>query len=46
VQGRSTLSFDEIAAYDIEYVRTMSFALDVEILLDTVRSVFSGKGAL
>ena len=46
VQGRSTLSFDEIAAYDIEYVRTMRFALDVEILLDTVRSVFSGKGAL
>lgn len=46
VQGRSTLSFDEIAAYDIEYVRTMSLSTDMTILADTVRSVFSGKGAL
>lgn len=46
VQGRSTLSFDEIAAYDIEYARTMSLALDVEIMFATARSVFSGKGAL
>lgn len=46
VQGRSTLTFDEIAAYDIEYVRTMSLATDMTILVDTVRSVFSGKGAL
>jgi len=46
VQGRSTLSFDEIAAYDIEYVRTMSLSTDMTILVSTVRSVFSGKGAL
>jgi lipopolysaccharide/colanic/teichoic acid biosynthesis glycosyltransferase len=46
VHGRSTLSFDEIAAYDVEYVRTMSLATDVGILFDTLRSVFSGKGAL
>lgn len=45
VQGRSTLSFDEIAAYDIEYVRTVGFSLDVEIIFATVSSVFSGKGA-
>lgn len=46
VQGRSTLTFDEIAAYDIEYVRTMSLSTDVSIFINTVRSVFSGKGAL
>jgi lipopolysaccharide/colanic/teichoic acid biosynthesis glycosyltransferase len=46
VQGRSTLTFDEIATYDIEYVRTMSLNVDLNILIDTIRSVFSGKGAL
>jgi lipopolysaccharide/colanic/teichoic acid biosynthesis glycosyltransferase len=46
VQGRSTLTFDEIATYDIEYVRTMSLNVDMTILVDTIRSVFSGKGAL
>ena len=45
VQGRSTLSFDEIAAYDVEYARTMSFSLDMEIMFATMSSVFSGKGA-
>lgn len=46
VQGRSALSFDEIAAYDIEYARTVSFDLDIDIMLATVRCVFTGKGAL
>jgi lipopolysaccharide/colanic/teichoic acid biosynthesis glycosyltransferase len=46
VQGRSTLTFDEIATYDIKYVRTMSLNVDMTILVDTIRSVFSGKGAL
>ena len=45
VQGRSSISFDEIAAYDIEYARTVSFALDIDIMLATVRCVFSGEGA-
>jgi lipopolysaccharide/colanic/teichoic acid biosynthesis glycosyltransferase len=46
VHGRSSLTFDEIATYDVEYVRTLSLQVDIAILVATVRSVFSGKGAL
>jgi lipopolysaccharide/colanic/teichoic acid biosynthesis glycosyltransferase len=45
VRGRSAISFDTIARYDIEYVRRMSLALDLRIAIKTVSSVISGKGA-
>jgi lipopolysaccharide/colanic/teichoic acid biosynthesis glycosyltransferase len=45
VKGRSTLEFDTIASYDIEYVRKLSFALDVQILLSTLSAVVKGTGA-
>ena len=46
VHGRSTLSFDEIAAYDIEYVRSLSLALDLSVMMATFRVVVTRKGAL
>jgi lipopolysaccharide/colanic/teichoic acid biosynthesis glycosyltransferase len=46
VHGRSTLSFDEIATYDVEYVRSLSLKVDLTIIVATFRIVLTGKGAL
>ncbi len=45
VNGRSELTFDEIAKYDIEYVRNCSLGMDIRLLMQTVLTVFNGKGA-
>ena len=45
VRGRSCVTFDTIAAADIEYVRRRSLALDIEILWRTVVCLVSGDGA-
>jgi lipopolysaccharide/colanic/teichoic acid biosynthesis glycosyltransferase len=45
IKGRSDLSFDLMARYDIEYVRNQSLALDLNILRWTVMSVLFGRGA-
>ena len=45
VKGRSTLEFDTIAIYDIQYARKQSLALDIQIMLDTLSCVVKGKGA-
>ena len=46
VKGRSTISFDDIAHHDVEYVEGCCLWLDVKILWLTALSVFSGAGAL
>ncbi|KLU66901.1 putative sugar transferase EpsL [Desulfosporosinus acididurans] len=45
INGRSELTLGETMNYDLEYVRTWSFWLDLKILWQTVFVVFSGKGA-
>jgi lipopolysaccharide/colanic/teichoic acid biosynthesis glycosyltransferase len=45
VQGRSTTTFDEMVRLDLQYARIWSPMLDVKILLQTPRAVFSGDGA-
>lgn len=45
VNGRSKVSFDEMVRLDLRYVRTCSFWLDIQILLQTPRAVFTGDGA-
>ncbi len=45
VSGRSTVGFDEWMEYDREYVRNLSFGLDVQILLRTVTAVLTMRGA-
>ncbi len=45
VYGRSTISFDYIVKYDIEYVENRSLTLDLKILWKTFASVLSGEGA-
>jgi lipopolysaccharide/colanic/teichoic acid biosynthesis glycosyltransferase len=44
VNGRSAIDFDTIARYDVEYVRHVSLALDLRILLKTILLVAAGKG--
>jgi exopolysaccharide biosynthesis polyprenyl glycosylphosphotransferase len=45
VTARSSVSFDEMVALDLEYVRRQSLALDIKILLLTIPAVLSGRGA-
>lgn len=45
VRGRSGLTWDQMARYDIEYLRNQSLWLDLNIIWWTVASIFSGRGA-
>jgi lipopolysaccharide/colanic/teichoic acid biosynthesis glycosyltransferase len=45
VSGRSRLRFDDMVRLDLHYAKTWSVWLDIKILLQTPRAVFSGKGA-
>jgi lipopolysaccharide/colanic/teichoic acid biosynthesis glycosyltransferase len=45
VRGRSTLGFDTWMEYDRDYVRNLSFWLDLRILVRTVGAVVSCRGA-
>ena len=44
VHGRNLVSWEERFAYDVEYVDRISFALDVKIILMTVRCVLAREG--
>jgi lipopolysaccharide/colanic/teichoic acid biosynthesis glycosyltransferase len=45
VRGRSKTSFDEMVRLDLKYGQTWSLWLDIKILLETPRAVFTGDGA-
>ncbi|MGH9395394.1 MAG: sugar transferase [Terriglobia bacterium] len=45
VNGRSKTKFDDMVRLDLQYARAWSLALDLKILLQTPRAVFSGEGA-
>lgn len=45
VHGRSKTTFDEMVRLDLQYSRMWSPMLDLKILLQTPRAVFSGDGA-
>jgi lipopolysaccharide/colanic/teichoic acid biosynthesis glycosyltransferase len=44
-RGRSDVDFEQWMAYDLEYVDTWSFSLDLKILLLTIPVVLKGRGA-
>lgn len=44
VNGRNGISWTRKFEYDLEYVRTVSFPLDVKIIIMTVKSVLSHQG--
>jgi lipopolysaccharide/colanic/teichoic acid biosynthesis glycosyltransferase len=45
VNGRSKISFDQIAQFDVEYVRNVCLSLDFWILGRTLWTVLTGNGA-
>jgi lipopolysaccharide/colanic/teichoic acid biosynthesis glycosyltransferase len=45
VQGRSKTTFDEMVRLDLRYSKTWSPAVDLKILIQTPKAVFSGEGA-
>lgn len=45
VSGRSDIGFDDWVRLDIEYVRTRSLALDINLLLRTIPAVLTARGA-
>ena len=44
VNGRNAISWQEKFEYDVYYVKNCSFALDLKIMLMTIRKVFLRKG--
>lgn len=44
VNGRGSLTFEEIIEYDLEYVKNRSFGLDLRILAKTIPAVVFPKG--
>jgi lipopolysaccharide/colanic/teichoic acid biosynthesis glycosyltransferase len=45
VTGRSKVTFDEMVRLDLQYAKSWSLWLDLKILLQTPRAVFTGGGA-
>ena len=45
VNGRGFLNWGETLAWDLQYIRTRSVALDLKILRVTLKQVISGRGA-
>ena len=45
VAGRGVVSFEEMVAMDVEYLRRASVWLDLRLLVRTVPCAFSGRGA-
>jgi lipopolysaccharide/colanic/teichoic acid biosynthesis glycosyltransferase len=45
VNGRSRVKFDDMVRLDLQYARTWSLWLDLKILIQTPKAMFSGEGA-
>lgn len=43
VNGRSFISWEEIFAYDLQYIKNITFTTDIKIILETVRKVLGRK---
>ena len=43
VNGRNTISWDKKLAYDVEYVKNLSFKMDLKVLLATIKNVICRK---
>lgn len=44
VNGRNAITWEEKFNYDVEYVKKISFILDVSIVLNTIKKVFKQEG--
>ena len=45
VKGRSNLAFEEMVKLDLEYIERRSFLFDLELILQTIPCVITGRGA-
>jgi lipopolysaccharide/colanic/teichoic acid biosynthesis glycosyltransferase len=45
INGRSTIAFDQIVQYDIEYVENASLLMDLKVAWRTIPAALLGKGA-
>jgi len=43
VNGRNTICWDQKLAYDIEYVKNLSFGMDVKVIVKTIQNVLERK---
>lgn len=43
VNGRNTIGWDHRLAYDVEYVKNLSFMMDLKVLLKTIQNVLAQK---
>jgi lipopolysaccharide/colanic/teichoic acid biosynthesis glycosyltransferase len=43
IKGRNKITWSEIMAYDLEYVAQVSLLLDLRILIETPKNLFSKK---
>lgn len=41
VNGRNTIGWDKKLAYDVEYVKNLSFKMDIKVLLKTIHNVLA-----
>ncbi len=46
INGRNTLNWEERFAYDIEYVKNITFLTDIKILFKTIFKVFKNDGVV
>lgn len=44
VNGRNYVNWDQRLAYDVKYVENLTFAKDIQIILDTIKVVFVKDG--
>jgi lipopolysaccharide/colanic/teichoic acid biosynthesis glycosyltransferase len=44
INGRNRLTWEELFAYDVDYVDHLSLLLDLKIILRSVSVVFQGRG--
>ena len=45
VNGRGFLNWGETLAWDLQYIRTRSVALDLKIIVETIKHIFTRRGA-
>ena len=46
VSGRSKITdFEEVVALDLKYINTWTIAMDIRIILKTIRVILTGDGA-
>ena len=45
ISGGYTLSAEEKIVYDMEYIKTRSFLLDVKLMFKTIKLIFTHEGA-